>query len=77
MSLYTQPGFGEREREPSLKKIITIFLFERTKIEVNIKRNARHPNIFFPELGSNLMCQKPMKLWYTSQNDKSHGIVTH
>jgi hypothetical protein len=23
------------------------------------------------------MCHNPMRLWHTSQNDRSHGIVTH
>jgi hypothetical protein len=31
----------------------------------------------FLEFGSNMMCHNPMKFWYTSQNDRSHGIVTH
>jgi len=29
------------------------------------------------EFGFNLMCHNPIRLWYTSQNDRSHGIVTH
>jgi hypothetical protein len=32
---------------------------------------------FFLEFGSNLICGNPMRLWHTSQNDRSHGIVTH
>jgi hypothetical protein len=33
--------------------------------------------LFFSEFDSNLICYNSMKLWYASQNDRSHGIVIH
>jgi hypothetical protein len=32
---------------------------------------------FFSKFSSNLMCHNPKRLWHISQNDRSHGIVTH
>jgi len=47
-------------------------------MSVFITKNDRNFNIFSsPEFGSNLMYHNSMRLWHTSQNDKSHEIVTH
>jgi hypothetical protein len=32
---------------------------------------------FFSEFNFNLMCHNPMRLWHTSQNNRSHEIMTH